>query len=122
MIRTPWEIALRGKTEAGTTMCSTTCSSRVMPRTIGGYHLPNCLTSEEDMQRVLHRDLSSMTDSRLFAETHRVRAAFAAAEGRSMMVMPGPGPTCDLLDVSAWLRNRYRALLTETQRRKGSAR
>jgi len=92
-----------------------------LPRKVGGYIIPNCLETEDDHQRVLHRDLRDMTDARLFAEIQQVRYAFGIAEGRCLS-MPGPGGTCDLLDVSSWLRERLRAALAEEQRRKGSSR
>ena len=92
-----------------------------LPRKVGGHILPNCLTSEEGHLAVLNRDLRDMTDARLFAEIQQVRYAFGIAEGRHLL-MPGPGGTCDLLDVAAWLRERLRAAIAEEQRRKGSNR
>jgi hypothetical protein len=101
-------------------MCLTTKRRSPFTRTVGGYDLPDCLANEEDLRRVLHRDVPDLPDAALFAETTAVRLAFARAEGKHL-VMPGPR-VCDLLDVAAWLYDRLRVLLTEERRRKGSAR
>jgi hypothetical protein len=93
-------------------------SSLHFPECIGGYRIPNCLKNVEDRVRVLHRPdyLGEMSDETLFAETQRVRRAYGAAEGRHLL-MPGPGPTCDLLEVAAWLLGYLRALNVEERRR-----
>jgi hypothetical protein len=101
-------------------MCLTTKRRSPFTRTVGGYNLPDCLEHEEDLRRVLHRDVAEMTDAALFAETTGVRLAFARAEGKHL-VMPGPG-VCDLLDVAAWLYDRLRVLMAEDRHRRGSSR
>lgn len=89
----------------------------LFPAEAGGYTLPNCLQSEEDWDRLWHRDISDMSPADLKVETLRVKLAYAAAYGQRIFVHTTDPRSW--ISAEEWLCSRLTALENETLRRRG---